>query len=75
VAAAHQLHGPSVALLAQRADDLDGVRLAECDIEKDDLGVALLQGRHRVRCHMEALGGETQAAERHRDETVRLQML
>ena len=55
-AAAHQLHGPRVVLCAQRADDLDGIRFAKGDIEKDDIGVAMLvEGCHCICRRMEAL--------------------
>ena len=62
--AAHQLHDPAIAHLAERADDVDGVGAAEVDVEEDDLGLSALEGGDRRVSGMEALGRQSQLAER-----------
>ena len=64
--AAHQLHDPAIAHLAERTDDVDGVGAAEVDVEEDDLGLAALEGCDRRVSGMEALGRQSQLAERGR---------
>ena len=68
VAAAHHLHDAAVALLAERAQHVDGVGAFERDVEEDDLGMAAFQRRDRLRRRVIALGLQPQIGERERDE-------